>query len=144
MTIDMLELREIFFDEANEHLAAMGAALLALEHAPHDRELINQIFRAAHSIKGGSGAFGFGDLLRFTHSLEGLLQLVRDERLSFDASLVDLLLRATDTLRELVTSTKREEAPPGSLDDLLVEMERKIAGDAILAEPRGPFVARTF
>jgi two-component system, chemotaxis family, sensor kinase CheA len=140
VTLDLAEFQGIFFDEANEHLGAMETALLALEHQPGNRELLNQIFRAAHSIKGGSGTFGYFDLLRFTHALEGLLHLLRDGVVSLDPPLADLLLRATDALRALVESTRRGDPPPGSLDALLTEIGRALAREP--EEPsRGPLAS---
>ena len=145
MSIDLTELRGIFFDEAYEHLGVVEAALLALEHQPGDRELLNQVFRAAHSIKGGSGTFGFSDLLRFTHALEGLLHLLRDGVVSLDAALADLLLRATDVLRAVVDATRAGEPAPASLDVLLAEIERAtprphgLEGAALIERPEGLF-----
>ncbi len=142
MSIDLTELRGIFFDEAYEHLGIVESALLALEHQPGDRELLNQVFRAAHSIKGGSGTFGFTDLLRFTHALEGLLHLLRDGVMHLDAALADLLLRATDVLRAVVDATRAGEAAPAALDVLLAEIEHAtpkqhhdVEGAAVIALP---------
>ena len=73
MKIDMRQFLETFFDEAEEHIEAMEAALLQLETAPDDAELLNTVFRAAHSIKGASSTFGVHAVGEFTHVLESLL-----------------------------------------------------------------------
>ncbi len=123
MTFDLSELRGVFFEEAHEHLGTMETALLLLEQQPGDRELLNQIFRVAHSIKGGSGTFAFGELLHFTHALEGLLSLLRDGVMECDGRVTDLLLRSNDALRALVVATERGEPMPLGIDVLLSELE---------------------
>lgn len=124
MTIDLSELKGLFFEEASEHLGTMETTLLALEHQPDDRELLNQVFRAAHSIKGGSGTFGFDDLRRLTHALEGLLHLLRDGVVSLTPTLADLLLRSTDVLGAVIVSTRQGEPPPEAIELVLAEIER--------------------
>ena len=67
MQIDLSKFRDTFFEEASDHLESMEAALLELESQPTDSELLNQVFRGAHSIKGASGTFGLKDVAAFTH-----------------------------------------------------------------------------
>ena len=126
-SLDLDSLKVIFFEEADEHLATMEATLLALEHAPGDRELLDQIFRAAHSIKGGSGTFGFHDVQRFTHGLEGLLDRLRGGVMSLSPAIANLLLRATDALDALMSATQRGEPSPDTLDALSQEIAQVIA-----------------
>ena len=73
MAIDMSQFYQVFFDESAEHLAAMEGLLLDLDVENPDSEQLNAIFRAAHSIKGSAGTFGFTDLAETTHILENLL-----------------------------------------------------------------------
>jgi two-component system chemotaxis sensor kinase CheA len=120
---DLVELRTLFFEEAFEHLGAIESALLELEHRPDDRELLNQIFRGAHSIKGGSGTFGYTELRSFTHALEGLLHALRDGKVWLEEATADLLLRSTDALRGLVEATQRGEPGPETIERLLVEIQ---------------------
>lgn len=77
MSIDMSQFYQVFFEESEEHLAAMESLLLALDVAHPDAEQLNAIFRAAHSIKGSAGTFGFSDLAETTHILENLLDRIR-------------------------------------------------------------------
>ena len=74
---DITQFHAVYFDEAAEHLAAMEALLLGLDTAAPDAEELNAIFRAAHSIKGGAGTFGFTDLAELTHEAETLLDKLR-------------------------------------------------------------------
>ena len=98
MQIDLKRFHAAFFDEAAEHLAVMEESLLALERTPEDGELLNRIFRAAHSVKGASGTFGFTDIATFTHSLESLLDRMRDREILPTPALVELLLKSADVL----------------------------------------------
>ena len=76
MSIDMRQFHSVFFEESQEHLAEMEQFLLGLDVSDPDAEQLNTIFRAAHSIKGGSGIFGFDALVTVTHILENLLYLI--------------------------------------------------------------------
>src|ERR1700754_1172037 len=98
MEIDMSRFRDAFFQECEEHLEHMEADLLRLERGENDAELLDDIFRCAHSIKGASGTFGFEDLTRFTHGLETLLDQVRAGHLEA-APIAALLLESADNLR---------------------------------------------
>ena len=145
----MERFRETFFEEAAEHLANMESALLGLEHSPGDQELLNGIFRCAHSIKGASGTFGLNEVARFTHSLENLLDRMRDGTLAASPDRLDLLLRSSDILRGLLKSARHgEQAPPG-VEDVLTELNGILGNDAKTvatrpetAGPRGTSVLR--
>lgn len=109
MPIDLTQFHDGFFDEAEEHLARMEALLLDLDVENPDSEMLNAIFRAAHSIKGGSGTFGLTAMKDFTHVLESLLGRVRDGRLQPTRALVDVCLAAADVLREQVRRYRAKE-----------------------------------
>ncbi len=120
-TIDTQSLMGAFFDEAEEHLVNMEESLLALEHTPDDRALLDALFRAAHSIKGGCGVFGFNDVLRFTHALENLLQRVREGRIAI-GPLTELLLRAKDIVADLLVAAREGGVAPEAMADVLQEI----------------------
>src|SRR3569832_841206 len=101
MQVDLSEFHAVFFDESAEHQAANEEGLLSLESAPQDLDLINRIFRGAHSIKGNSGMFGFNDITSFTHVMENLLDRMREGTIDVLPEYVSLLLQATDVLRTL-------------------------------------------
>jgi len=94
MSIDMSQFYQVFFDEAAEHLVSMEALLLGLNLDAPDADQLNAIFRAAHSIKGGSGTFGFTDMADVTHVLETLLDRVRKNEISLTHDMVDAFLQA--------------------------------------------------
>lgn len=119
MKIDMRQFRATFFEEAAEHLTALERGLLRLEGAPQDPELLNSIFRAAHSIKGASATFGLEEVARFTHGMEGLLDQLREGGMQPTPHVVESLLRGADVLAELIAAAKEDR--PSSIDTSAVE-----------------------
>lgn len=111
MTFDIGQFVQIFLEEAAEHLAALESGLLAIDLQAPEAETLNAIFRAAHSIKGGAGTFGFGEMGEFTHTLETLLDRVRKGELALDEKRVDVCLRAVDLLRSMVEAHRRGDTP---------------------------------
>lgn len=109
MSIDMSQFHQVFFEECFEGLEAMESGLLSLDLGDIDSEVINTIFRAAHSIKGGSGTFGFTVVAGYTHIMETLLDEMRDGRRQVTKPAVDVLLGSVDCLREMLTSIQNEE-----------------------------------
>ena len=106
MTLDLTQFHGAFFEESFEALDAMEAALLKLDTGAPDPELINTIFRVAHSIKGGSATFGFSDIASFTHSLETLLDELRANRLGVTDALSTVLLKSVDVLRDMLRAVQ--------------------------------------
>lgn len=106
MTIDMQQFHQTFFEESFEGLDIMENELLNLDAGAADSEVINTIFRAAHSIKGGSGTFGFTDIAEFTHILETMLDEMRDGTRDVTQEAVDALLQSVDCVRSMIHSVK--------------------------------------
>ena len=121
MSNEFAQFQEAFFEEAAEHLAVVEEGLLELEQHPEDRDLLNKIFRSAHSIKGGSGMFGFNAVAQFTHKMETLLDLLRNGQKAVSSSVTDLLLRATDCLKTLIESVKTGAAVDNEMVQRLTE-----------------------
>ena len=96
------DLKITFFDEANEGLVALEAGLTELQEDNGSDDTVNAIFRAVHSIKGGAGVFGFTELVGFAHVFETVLDAIRLGSLSPSPDVLDVLLRANDTLADLV------------------------------------------
>jgi two-component system chemotaxis sensor kinase CheA len=110
MSIDMSQFHQVFFEECFEGLEAMESGLLTLDMGDIDSEIINTIFRGAHSIKGGSGTFGFTVVAEYTHIMETLLDEMRDGRRQVTQSAVAVLLDSVDCLREMLTAIQNEKA----------------------------------
>ena len=104
--IDLAQFHEVFFEEAFEGLAIMESGLLELDSETLNVETINNVFRAAHSIKGGAGTFGFVEISDFTHIVETLLDDLRGETLQLSENLVQLLLESTDFLKRMLHAAK--------------------------------------
>ncbi len=100
------DLLSTFLDEADEHLAALEHGLLKCSDGTPDVDLLNAVFRAAHSIKGGSGLFGFEAITRLTHALEQLLDRLRKGQLPVTRERIDLLLAAVDGLTGLLAAAR--------------------------------------
>ncbi|MBN8734499.1 MAG: Hpt domain-containing protein [Acidobacteria bacterium] len=130
MNADMNQFREVFFEESAEHVASMEAALLALETDPDPAELLKQIFRSAHTIKGGSGMFGLSELGRFTHTMENLLDRMRNGLIAPSAPLVSLLLRCCDTVKELLAAARGGGSAPEESEQLMAELDSARQGPA--------------
>ncbi|MCJ2188805.1 Hpt domain-containing protein, partial [Novosphingobium beihaiensis] len=128
------EIQQIFFVECEESLAAAEAGLAACQAGTQDADTVNAVFRAVHSIKGGAGAFGYSALQAYTHTFETLLSDVREGLVAIENDLVDLLLRALDTLADHVQSAREGgDAPADAV--LIAEMEGAMAANAGAAAP---------
>jgi len=135
MSIDMSQFYQVFFDETSEHLATMETLLLSLDVDNPSLEELNAVFRAAHSIKGGSGTFGFTDMTRVTHVLESLLDRLRKEELPLRADMVDAFLAAGDLLRaQLEHHQGGAEADAGEIEAVCARLNQLAAG-AVAATP---------
>lgn len=107
MSVDLSQFIPTFLEESFEGLAVMESSLLTLEQG--DSETINSIFRAAHSIKGGAGTFGFMHVTEFTHLVETLLDEMRDGLRSIEQSDVELLLESVDCMKLMIEAIQNEE-----------------------------------
>lgn len=110
MSLDLSQFHATFFEESSEALDAMESALLKLSSGEIDAELVNTIFRAAHSMKGGAATFGFADVTSFTHALETYLDALRGGRLPVNQPGIDLLLQSVDLLRSMLASVQQGKA----------------------------------
>ncbi len=134
MAIDMRQFHQTFFEESLEGLAGMETELLRLERAADDDghatlaadpEILNTIFRAAHSIKGGSSTFGFTEVAAFAHVLESRLDALRDGRSHPDRRVVGLLLLSVDCLRSLIIAARTgKETNLKAIEAVRLQLER--------------------
>lgn len=115
--MSMQNVQQTFFAESRELLADMEAGLLKLERTPDDPDAIDAVFRAAHTIKGSAGVFGFNDLVDFTHVMESVLSDVRSGDVSVDAALIALLLTCGDHCQALLQSIDENQPFTADLID---------------------------
>lgn len=140
MSVDLSQFHQVFFEECFEGLEVMEAGLLELDPAAIDNETVNAIFRAAHSIKGGSATFGFTSVSEFTHVLETLLDQVRDGSRSISQDEIDLFLQSVDCLQGLLTALQNEtEVDETESKELLARFEAILSsegseGDAVTGD----------
>src|ERR1700738_3153351 len=128
MTIDLTQFHDAFFEESFEALDSMEAALLKLDIGAPDKELINTIFRVAHSIKGGSATFGFSDIASFTHSLETMLDELRSGGMQVTLAMSDLLLKSVDVMRAMLRAVQQKQPVNAQrVSDLQFDLELMIA-----------------
>ena len=114
MEIDLELLRRVFCSEAEEHLGEIEQALLALESAPEDREALRGSFRSIHTLKGSAASVGWNGIADFAHSVEDLLERLRDQRLALSSTVMGLLLESVDALRAMIeTAADCGEEPEG-------------------------------
>jgi two-component system chemotaxis sensor kinase CheA len=116
------ELLGEFINESREHLTTIEADLLAIEEggANIDSELVNKVFRAAHSIKGASGYFGLNKVKELAHRAETVLDMIRSRKMPPNAEITNLLLTAFDQLREMINHPK--ESAEADIDDLVMNL----------------------
>lgn len=110
MSIDMKQFHSVFFEESHEHIEEMEHFLLDMNVDNPDMEELNSIFRAAHSIKGGSGIFGFDALGSLTHIMESLLDKLRQNIMPPTTKMVDVLLSSVDLLKVILQAYRTESA----------------------------------
>ncbi|MBQ8596567.1 MAG: chemotaxis protein CheA [Lachnospiraceae bacterium] len=115
--MDVNQYLEIFLDETKEHLENLNAQLLKLEQEPEDSDTINEIFRAAHSLKGMAGTMGYKRMQNLTHDMENVFSEIRNGSMKVSATLVDTLFQCLDALEEY-TSNIQETADEGTNENL--------------------------
>lgn len=131
MTDELEQFKHTFFIECGELLTDMEERLSALSVESCDRDQFNAIFRAAHSIKGGAGAFGFDPIMRFTHALEATLDELREGRLTLTQPIINLLLKASDAVTRMLDGEKNGQPMEANFGaDLLQQMQEITRGGA--------------
>jgi len=128
---DLTQFYQIFFEEAGENLDLMEQMLLNLNLETADDEVLNGIFRCAHSVKGGAATFGFADVAELTHQMESLLDRLRRHELQPNSAMVDVLLESADASRSLLARHQAggegDAMPTG---DLVRRISELAAGNA--------------
>ncbi|MDE7021719.1 MAG: chemotaxis protein CheA [Lachnospiraceae bacterium] len=114
--MDVSQYLEIFLDETNEHLQNLNTQILILEQEPDNMDTINEIFRAAHSLKGMAGTMGYKRMQNLTHDMENVFSEVRNGNITVKANMIDILFQCLDALEEYNTNI-RESADEGTNDN---------------------------
>ncbi|EOD1041742.1 chemotaxis protein CheA [Citrobacter farmeri] len=130
MSMDISDFYQTFFDEADELLADMEQHLLDLVPEAPDSEQLNAIFRAAHSIKGGAGMFGFTILQETTHLMENLLDEARRGEMQLNTAIINLFLETKDIMQEQLDAYKSSEEPDAASFEYICTALRQLALEA--------------
>ena len=120
--MDVSQYLEIFIDESSEHLQTLSDCIMVLEKEPDNKYTINEVFRAAHSLKGMAGTMGFKRMQHLTHDMENVFQEVRSERISVDSSMIDLLFKCLDAIDQYIENVKNS-SDEGTEDNELIIKE---------------------
>ena len=128
--MDVSDFYQTFFAEADELLADMERHLLELDYLSPDKEMMNAIFRAAHSIKGGAGTFGFTVLQETTHLLENLLDDARCGELQLNSDIINLFLESKDIMQGQLDAYQSSQEPDNDSFRYICDALRKIAEEA--------------
>ena len=133
-----LELRQDFLVEAGELLERLGEQLVALEASPRDSELLNAVFRAFHTVKGGAGFLALEPMVLLCHHAEDLLNEARNGKVSLDASHMDALLQGLDLLNEMMAGVGADTPLPTPPPALLQSLLPRAATPVVVAPPVAP------
>ncbi|HBR03177.1 MAG TPA: chemotaxis protein CheA [Ruminiclostridium sp.] len=102
--MDMNQYLDIFVEESREHLQQLNASILELEKNNHDKAVLNEIFRVAHTLKGMAGTMGYTKMQTLTHDMEDVLEELRNDRIFADSNMVDVLFKCLDALETYVNN----------------------------------------
>ncbi len=130
-----------FLSNCDELMQSLDGAILRLEQSPEDKEVIEEIFRAAHTLKGAAGMFGFKALERVMHRMENLFDLCRKGKLTPNADTVDVLFQGMDVIRTLLDAV-RNGAPCGAPTAPIVQSLEAVAKGKSPAKPASKAVAK--
>ena len=139
--MDVSQYLEIFIDETSEHIQSLSDNIMALESEPDNKDVVNEIFRAAHSLKGMAGTMGFKRMQHMTHDMENVFQEVRNDTIKVDSDMIDLLFQCLDAIEGYLAIIK-ETSDEGTNDNEAIIQKLngflKSAEDASAAEAAAP------
>lgn len=144
--MDVSQYLEIFIDESEEHLQTLSDCIMVLEKEPDNKDTINEVFRAAHSLKGMAGTMGFKRMQHLTHDMENVFQEVRSDRVKVTSGMIDLLFKCLDALEGYLDNIK-SSSDEGTEDNEVIIKElndfiAKADGEAATeSEPKAQAVA---
>ena len=128
--MDVSQYLEIFIDETEEHLQTLSDCIMELEKEPENMDTINEIFRAAHSLKGMAGTMGFKRMQRLTHDMENVFQEVRSDKVKVNSNMIDLLFKCLDAIESYLNNVKASSDEGTEDNELIIkELNDFIAGE---------------
>lgn len=129
--MDTNQYLEVFIDESNEHLQSCSESLLVLEQNPENIEIVNDIFRNAHTLKGMSATMGFEDIADLTHKMENVLDAIRNHKIQVTAELLDVVFESVDHLEEMVSDISNGGDGKKDVTQTVEKLKRLESGESI-------------
>lgn len=136
--MDVSQYLEIFIDETKEHLQTLSDQLMILEQEPENMDTINEIFRAAHSLKGMAGTMGYKRMQRLTHDMENVFQEIRSGNMKVQPELIDVLFRGLDALEAYLAEILESGNEGTEENEEIINTLNSIAAKATGKEPPEP------
>ncbi|WP_106196233.1 chemotaxis protein CheA [Alkalibacterium olivapovliticus] len=122
--------RDLFFEETDENLAILNQEVLQLEQNPEDKQIIDAIFRAAHTLKGMAATMGYDTMAKLTHAVENLFELVKSNQIVVSSDLISLFFDSLDTLTEIVEKLRLDEDDSVDISLLVSQLEKAASNNA--------------
>lgn len=119
--MDVSQYLDIFIDETNGHIQTLSDGIMVLEKEPENKDEINEIFRAAHSLKGMAGTMGFKKMQRLTHDMENLFQEIRNDNIKVNSSLIDILFQCLDAIEGYLETVKATSGEGENGNEALIQ-----------------------
>ncbi|MBZ4663112.1 MAG: chemotaxis protein CheA [Caloramator sp.] len=121
--MDMSQYLDVFLEESSENLQTLNQNILELEKDPENKDIINSIFRVAHTLKGMAGSMGFTDIAELTHKMENVLDKFRNDILKVDSNIINVLFKCLDTLEIMINNIRDGNDEKINIDNLIKELE---------------------
>ncbi|MGE7271158.1 chemotaxis protein CheW [Brevibacillus panacihumi] len=127
--MDMNQYLDMFIEESKEHLQAINENLLILENDPANIQIVNEIFRSAHTLKGMSATMGFEDMASLTHEAENVLDLIRNNKLTINSDIMDVIFQSVDLIEGMVIHITEGGDGSADVSDPVRKLRAIVAGD---------------
>lgn len=132
--MDMNQYLSMFIDESNDHLQSLNEKMLELENNPEDISIVQVIFRLAHTLKGMAATMGFEDLASLTHKMENVLDLVRNEKLTMQEPIFDVLFQSLDALESMVQDIMAGGEGKADVSAIVDKLQAIESGEASMSD----------
>lgn len=138
---DTTKYRDLFFEETDEYLQTLNECILELETHPEEKGLIDEIFRAAHTLKGMAATMGYKTMTELTHSMENVFELFKNGSLKITGDVITLIFTCLDKLSEIVEDLRMEIEKEYDIEDIIGKLEALATGEgeAVKKEEAGSF-----
>ncbi len=127
--MEMNQYLDMFIEESREHLQAINDNLLLLENDTENVDIVNDVFRSAHTLKGMSATMGFEDMSSLTHQMENVLDLVRNHQLKLNSEIMDVIFQCVDVLESMVEDIVEGGDGKADVSELVKKLQAILAGD---------------